>query len=134
MGLTATCSLSRASARSTLIARRKRIVARRHGVRTLATDLEQGAEKAEQVWWQLARTLTFVALGTAMRRGELLALRWRDVQLLEGLLTVREALVNGRFTTPKSRSSRRLLELGPRTREIASLSFDLPRRPSDAAK
>jgi integrase len=29
-----------------------------------------------------------------------------------------EALVRGRFTTPKSRSSRRLLELGPRTRDL----------------
>jgi integrase len=81
-------------------------------------ELEAAAELEEQLWWRLGRTLTFVALGTAMRRGELLALRWRDVQLLEGLLTVREALVKGRFTTPKSRSSRRLLELGPRTREL----------------
>jgi integrase len=80
-------------------------------------ELEAEGEQDEQVWWRLARTLTFVALGTAMRRGELLALRWRDVRLLEGQLTVREALVRGRFTTPKSRSSRRLLELGPRTRE-----------------
>jgi integrase len=81
-------------------------------------ELESEAEPAERVWWRLARTLTFVALGTAMRRGELLALRWRDVQLLEGLLTVREALVKGRFTTPKSRAGRRLMELGPRTREL----------------
>jgi integrase len=55
-----------------------------------------------------------VALGTALRRGELLALRWRDVELLEGRLHVREALVRGRFGAPKSRSSRRMLELGPR--------------------
>jgi integrase len=79
---------------------------------------EAKANPAERAWWRLARTLTFVALGTAMRRGELLALRWRDVELLEGRLTVREALVKGRFTTPKSRASRRLLELGPRTREL----------------
>lgn len=82
------------------------------------SELEEEAEAEERVWWQLARTLTFVALGTAMRRGELLALRWRDVELLEGRLTVREALVKGRLTTPKSRSSRRLIELGPRTREL----------------
>jgi integrase len=81
-------------------------------------ELETEAGPEEKVWWRLARTLTFVALGTALRRGELLALRWRDVQLLEGQLTVREALVKGRLTTPKSRSSRRLLELGPRTREL----------------
>jgi integrase len=68
----------------------------------------------------LTRTLTFVALGTAMRRGELLALRWKDIHLLDSHITVREALVKGRFTTPKSRSSRRLLELGPKTRDLLS--------------
>jgi integrase len=56
-----------------------------------------------------------VARGTALRRGELLALRWRDVELLDGRLHVREALVQGRFQAPKSRASRRMLELGPRT-------------------
>jgi integrase len=72
----------------------------------------------ERAWWQLARTMTFSALGSAMRRGELLALRWRDVQLLDGHLHVREAFVRGRLTTPKSRASRRLIELGPRTRDL----------------
>jgi integrase len=85
---------------------------------TAYEELECAAETSEQHWWQLARTLTFVALGTALRRGELLALRWRDVQLLEGRLQVREALVKGRFTTPKSHSSRRLIELGPQTRQL----------------
>jgi integrase len=60
-------------------------------------------------------TCVTVALGTALRRGELLALRWRDVELLDGRLHVREALVRGRFQAPKSRTSRRMLELGPRT-------------------
>jgi integrase len=78
-------------------------------------ELEAEAGEDARVWWQIARTITFIGLGTAMRRGELLALRWRDVQLLEGRLQVREALVNGRFTTPKSRSGRRRIELGPRT-------------------
>jgi integrase len=81
-------------------------------------ELEADADAEEKVWWRLARTLTFVALGTAMRRGELLGLRWKDVRLLEGLLQVREALVKGHFTSPKSRSSRRLIELGPRTNEL----------------
>jgi integrase len=86
---------------------------------TAYTQLEVEAPDEEQrEWWRLARTITYIALGTAMRRGELLALRWRDVQLLDGHLTVREALVKGRFTTPKSRSSRRLIELGPRTKQL----------------
>ena len=35
-------------------------------------------------WWRLVRRLVVVALGTALRRGELLALRWQDVAMLEG--------------------------------------------------
>jgi integrase len=82
---------------------------------TAYRELEGEAEHAEREWWELSRRLVEVALGTALRRGELLALRWRDVELLEGRLHVREALVRGRFGAPKSRSSRRMLELGPRT-------------------
>jgi integrase len=81
-------------------------------------QLEHEAPGSQRGWWRLARTITFVCLGTAMRRGELLGLRWRDVQLLEGLVQVREAFVRGRFTTPKSRASRRLVELGSRTQKL----------------
>jgi integrase len=87
-------------------------------LRTAYGELEAEASAAERPWWQLARAITFVGLGTAMRRGELLALRWSDVRMLDGVVQVREAFVDGRFTTPKSRSSRRLIELGPRTREL----------------
>jgi integrase len=81
-------------------------------------ELEWEATSEERVWWQIARTITFFGLGTAMRRGELLALRWKDVRLLEGQVRVREALVKSRFTTPKSRASKRLIELGPRTKDL----------------
>jgi integrase len=83
-------------------------------------QLEQEAPESERPWWRLAYAVCFVGLGTAMRRGELLALRWRDVRLLDGVVQVREALVAGKFTTPKSRSSRRLIELGPRTQALLS--------------
>jgi len=78
-------------------------------------ELEGEASDEDRPWWRLARHLTVVALGTALRRGELLALRRRDVTLLERRLTVRESLVRGEFQTPKSRKSRRTIELGPRT-------------------
>src|SRR6266511_2936799 len=42
-------------------------------------------------------------------------LRWRAVKLLEAKIEIRETYVRGRFTTPKSKASRRVLELGPRT-------------------
>jgi integrase len=74
-------------------------------------------EDTLEAWWALVGRLVVVALTTALRRGELLALRWRDVQLLESRLTVREAFVRGQFQTPKSKASRRTIELGPRALE-----------------
>lgn len=48
------------------------------------------------------RTMIIVALRTGLRRGELLGLRWEDVDLANGRITVRESYVRGRFDTPKS--------------------------------
>jgi integrase len=89
------------------------------------------AVEGQREWWRLARTLTFVALGTAMRRGELLALRWRDVHLLDGHLQVREALVKGRFTTPKSHAGRRTIDLGPRTNQLLAEHWQRSRYQGD---
>ncbi len=78
-------------------------------------ELIAEASEAERPWWTLAKSIVLVALGTAMRRGELVGLRWRSVNLLEAKIEIRETFVRGRFTTPKSRASRRVVELGPRT-------------------
>ena len=55
------------------------------------------------------------SLGTGLRRGELLALRWGDIDLEAGLLTVQRALerVDGatRFKDPKTKRSRRTISL-----------------------
>jgi integrase len=79
-------------------------------------QLETEAEEADSLWWAISRRLVLVALGTAMRRGELLALRWQDVKLLDGLVRVERSYVRNEMTTPKSRASRRTIELGPRIR------------------
>jgi integrase len=81
-------------------------------------ELADEASKGERPWWLLAKAIFLMALGTAMRRGELIGLRWRSVNLLEGKIEVREAFVRGRFTTPKSKASRRVVELGPRTLSV----------------
>jgi integrase len=78
-------------------------------------ELIAEASEAEALWWTIAKSIVLVALGTAMRRGELVGLRWRSVNLLEAKIEIRETFVRGRFTTPKSRASRRVVELGPRT-------------------
>src|SRR5919205_830517 len=67
-------------------------------------QLEDEADADEKPWWALTRRLIALGLATGLRRGELLALRWRDVDLVDARLHVREALVRGKFQTPKSKA------------------------------
>ena len=50
-------------------------------------------------------------------------LRWGDLDLLAGLLRVERAIVRGKITTPKTRQSRRTLELGPIARAAAEEQY-----------
>jgi integrase len=58
---------------------------------------------------------TLVAVTTGLRRGELLGLRWSDVDLKAGTLTVNQSLerIEGRvnFKAPKTKTSRRSITL-----------------------
>ena len=56
--------------------------------------------------------MTTVALSTGLRRGELLGLRWQDVELLDRRLHVRQAFVRNEITTPKTKAGRRAIDLG----------------------
>jgi len=82
--------------------------------------LEQGSDEADAAWYAAARRMTTVALSTGLRRGELLGLRWQDVELLDRRLHVRQAFVRNEVTTPKSRAGRRTVELG----EIAAAALE----------
>ncbi len=57
------------------------------------------------------RTLVLLATLTGLRIGQLLALRWKHIDLLHGSIHVRGTLSEGRIGTPKTRSSRRDLPL-----------------------
>jgi integrase len=62
-------------------------------------------------------TLWRLALTTGMRRGELLGLRWIDVDLHRGVMAIRHTLVRGSGTayiasTPKSAAGQRSIALG----------------------
>jgi integrase len=52
------------------------------------------------------RTLCLVALKTGMRQGELLALRWNDVDLDHAVVRVRRSYTGGAVDTPKNRERR----------------------------
>ena len=55
----------------------------------------------------LARTMVGVALVSGLRRGELFALRWRDVDEQSKCLTVSEAVYEGAFSTLKTAAGHR---------------------------
>ena len=57
------------------------------------------------------RVLYRTAAMTGLRQGELVALRWRDVDWLAGRVRVRRSLVRGEFGTPKSRRASRAVPL-----------------------
>lgn len=61
----------------------------------------------------------YLAVMTGMRRGEVLGLRWRDVDLDEGRLVVEQTLVSPRyvlaFSEPKTEQGRRGIDLDPET-------------------
>jgi integrase len=50
--------------------------------------------------------MVIVAMKTGLRQGELLALRWEDIDLVAGLLRVRRSVTRGVVTVPKSGKGR----------------------------
>jgi integrase len=83
-------------------------------------ELEARAEDEDGYWYAAARRMTTIALSTGMRRGELLGLRWQDVELLDRRLHVRQAFVRNEITTPKSKAGRRVIDLG----EVATAALE----------
>jgi integrase len=59
------------------------------------------------------RMLLLCAVPTGTRRGELLGLRWEDVDLEGNWIHVRRSVWRGKLISPKSRRSRRAIDLAP---------------------
>ncbi len=61
-------------------------------------------------------TVVSTALKTGARRGEILSLKWSDINMDEKLISIERTLIydkNGfRFGTPKSESSKRIIKIG----------------------
>ena len=90
----------------------------RHEMRTMSeTDIHLFLEMAQRTQYY---ALFYTAIFTGMRRSELLALRWQDVDLLSLQVSVNRSLhqiKGGRtvFRQPKTEKSRRLIALTPST-------------------
>jgi integrase len=81
----------------------------------------------------LARAMVGLAILSGLRRGELLALRWKDIDEQARLLTVREAVYDGAFDTPKTEAGLRQLPLSDAAfRFIADWKLCAKRTEADA--
>jgi integrase len=76
-----------------------------------ALTVDQATALAAQLPWLLPRTLVGLALLTGLRRGELFALRWWDIDEPNRTLQVRTAVYEGVFDDPKTMASLRTIPL-----------------------
>ena len=83
-----------------------------NGSGTLTWGREAMAALLARLREPVATMVTLAAL-TGLRVGELLAVRWRAIDLTAGTLLVRESVFRGQFQTPKTSRGVRRLPLGP---------------------
>lgn len=67
-------------------------------------EAERLVKAADGEW----RTMILLGLRTGMRQGEMLGLRWQDVDLVAGRITVKQNYVRGEIGTPKSGKPREI--------------------------
>jgi integrase len=65
-----------------------------------------------------SRSIAALLARTGLRIGELLALRWQDIDLQDGFLSVRQTVYEGHFDEPKTKQSKRRIPLGTQCVEI----------------
>jgi integrase len=63
------------------------------------------------------RTLLLTAVLTGMRQGELFGLQWEDIDFARHVIHVRRSLWHGTLGAPKSRRSRRAIDMPPTLEE-----------------
>ena len=64
------------------------------------------------------KSVVWLLILTGLRIGELLALRWQDIDLQNGVLRVSRTVYEGHFDEPKTPSSNRVVPLSPKAIEI----------------
>ena len=113
-----------------------------HGIRLRGTGGKAerryyGPAEIQKLLPQLSepcRTVVTLAVQTGLRIGEILALRWKRVDMLHGTIEVSETFSDGHFGSPKTRSSRRVIPVSDslletlkahRSRSVRTESEDL---------
>jgi len=64
------------------------------------------------------RTVVSIAVSAGLRIGEILALRWKRVDLLRGTIAIAETYSDREFGSPKTKSSRRVIPISLTLRSI----------------
>lgn len=77
-----------------------------------AAPLEAAKVEECRPWIDQARVVFLLVVACGLRRGEIIGLRWRHVDLVDMLLRVEETWVAGRIDTPKSEAGERTIAFG----------------------
>jgi len=90
--------------------------------RTVREQRLIGAEDLRRLLAMLPDDVRFIVLvifGTGLRISEVLGLRWRNIDLEAGTLTVEQRWYRGDLDEPKTENSRRTRQIGPLAAEFA---------------
>ena len=60
------------------------------------------------------RTLIMLTIMTGARQGEILGLKWSDIDWQNKQMQIKRSYYNGRFFPPKTKTSKRKVDLGPK--------------------
>jgi integrase len=78
-----------------------------------------------------ARSIAVLLVLTGLRVGELLALRWKNIDLAGRTLRVTETVYDGHFDTPKTQRSNRVIPIGDEASSVLRALCDAPIKPED---
>jgi integrase len=116
----------------------------RHEWKTIATIMRispataiylyrcEDEEASDGALADIERVLYLIAAMTGLRQGELLALRWMDVDWIALKIRVRQNFVRGEYGTPKSKRSSRAVPMADLVAQELELLFQRSARQADS--